>query len=222
MKNVQLKKLLYNATAPARMQWFFNNQRIRHSLPAARLALLGSGTSVNESFHHEINTWFRNQGDIYASTAELQLRIGFLGKLQAHSCALYSPTLRQLRHANVLSRSIMAWAFPGDVWNSYCALQAQCGTDVLAPARLPLREARQRVARLIAERAASVRGKPAARDAAPSGRRGAQKKPAAWALLESLRDRRVPRIKRTAFTLKRKPASRGASGQASAARACQR
>ena len=222
VNNVQLKRLIYNATAPARMQWFFNNQRFRHSLPAARLALLGSGTSVNESFHHEINTWFRNQGDIYASTAELQLRIGFLGKLQAHSCALYSPTLRQLRHANVLSRSIMAWAFPGDVWKSYCALQAQCGTDVLAPARLPLREARQRVARLIAERAASVRGKPAARDAAPSGRRGAQKKPAAWALLESLRDRRVPRIKRTAFTLKRKPASRGASGQASAARACQR
>ncbi|CAK0831613.1 unnamed protein product [Prorocentrum cordatum] len=222
VNNVQLKRLLYNATAPARMQWFFNNQRFRHSLPAARLPLLGSGTSVNESFNHEINTWFRNQGDIYASTAELQLRIGFLGKLQAHSCALYSPTLRQLRQANVLSRSIMAWAFPRDDWKSYCALQAQCGTDVLAPARLPLREARQRVARLIAERAARVRGKPAAREAAPAGQRGAQKKPAARALLDSLRDRREPRIKRTAFTLKRKPASRGAPGQAPAARTCQR
>ncbi|CAK0818359.1 unnamed protein product [Prorocentrum cordatum] len=222
VNNVQLKRLLYNATAPARMQWFFNNQRFRHSLPAARLALLGSGTSVNESFNHEINTWFRNQGDIYASTAELQLRFGFLGKLQAHNCALHSPTLRQLRQANVLSRSIMAWAFPRDDWKSYCALQAQGGTDVLAPARLPLHEARQKVARKIAEHAARVRGKPAARDAAPAGRRGAQKKPAAKALLDSLRDRKEPRIKRTAFTLKRKPASRGASGQAPTARARQR
>ncbi|CAK0806321.1 unnamed protein product [Prorocentrum cordatum] len=144
VNNVQLKRLLCNATAPARMQWFFNNQRFRHSLPAARLALLGSGTSVNEPFNHEINTWFRNQGDIYASTAELQLRIGLSGKLQAHSCALHMPTLRQLRQANVLSRSVMAWALPGDHWKSYCALQAQCGADVLAPARLPLREVLRR------------------------------------------------------------------------------
>ncbi|CAK0883072.1 unnamed protein product, partial [Prorocentrum cordatum] len=208
VNNVQLKRLLYDATASARMQWFCNNLRFMHSLPAARLALLGSGTSVNESFNHEVNTWFRNQGDIYASTAELQLRIGFLGKLRAHCCSLHSPTLRQLRQANVLSRSIMAWAFPRNGWKSYCALEAQCGTEVPAPARLPLREARQGVARRIAERAACVQIKPAA-----AGQRGAQEKPAARALLDSLRDRRAHRIQKTAFTLKRKPASRGASGQ---------
>eukprot|EP00959_Pyramimonas_sp_CCMP1952_P346096 7248898-Pyramimonas_sp.AAC.1 len=84
----------------------------------------------------------------------------------------------------------MAWAFPVDDWKSYCALLEQRGADVLAPVRLPLREARQRVARLIAENAACARGKPAAREAATAGRRGAQKKPAARALLDSLRDRR--------------------------------
>ena len=221
VNNVQLKKLLYNATAPARMQWFFNNIRFRHSLPPARLALLGSGTSVNEAFNRDINAWFSNQGDIYASTAELQLRVGFLGKLQAHNCALYSPTLRQLRQANVLSRSIMAWTFPQEHWNCYCGLQAQRGTLVLAPARLPLREARQRVARQIAESAARSQRAPSARDAAPARRRRAQKKPAARVLLDNLRDRKVPRIKRTAFTLKRRPASSGVADQARTARACQ-
>ena len=102
---VQLKKLLWNATAPHRLQWYFNNLRFRHSLLPSKLSLLGSGTSRNEALHAEVNRWFRNQPEVFASTVELQLRVSTLAKLQAHNCALYSRTLRQLAPAEVLFRS---------------------------------------------------------------------------------------------------------------------
>ena len=120
---VQLKKLLHNATAPCRMQWYFNNLRLRHWLPEKMLALLGSGTSVNEAMNHEINTWFRNQPEIYSSTVELQLRVGALGKLQAHNCAMYSPTLRQIRPANVLARGTSTFSFSDQAWRRFCREQ---------------------------------------------------------------------------------------------------
>ncbi len=101
-----LRRIIYNACAPARMQWYFNNLRHRHGLPRSKLALLGSGTSPNEAWHSEINKWCSNQPEIFAITAELQLQVTVFGKLLSHNCALYSPTLRQLRPSNVLHRSV--------------------------------------------------------------------------------------------------------------------
>ena len=70
-----LATVLWCAGASDRVQWALNNQRLRHSCHPAHLPLLGSGTSPNESLHHELNTWFRNQPEVYSTTLGQQLEI---------------------------------------------------------------------------------------------------------------------------------------------------
>ena len=57
---VQLPLLLFrSACNETRLEWYFNNLRIRHAMRPTRLALLPSGTGSNEALHAEINGWFR-------------------------------------------------------------------------------------------------------------------------------------------------------------------
>ena len=84
------------------------------------LALLGSGTSPNESLHAELNQWFRNQPELYITTLQLQLDFGVLAKLMAHSAAMYRPTLRQLRQQTVLSAVTEYFRIADNPWRKYC------------------------------------------------------------------------------------------------------
>ena len=113
---VQLRKLLFNATAPSRMHWYFNNQRLRHDMDPSKLALLGSGTSPNEALHAWLNQLSKNQSEWYLTTAEMQLSVNALARLITHNCALYSPTLRQLRHSEVLCRACATQTIPDSNW----------------------------------------------------------------------------------------------------------
>jgi hypothetical protein len=54
-----LHPLLCNLAGPAKCQWLLNDTRYRHTVRPERLPLLPSGTTSNESLHHEINYWFR-------------------------------------------------------------------------------------------------------------------------------------------------------------------
>ncbi|CAE7827729.1 unnamed protein product, partial [Symbiodinium sp. CCMP2456] len=54
-----LHRLLVNLTTPAKIQWLFNDTRYRHACKMSQICLLPSGTTSNESLHHEINSWFR-------------------------------------------------------------------------------------------------------------------------------------------------------------------
>ena len=48
-----------SACSETRLEWYFNNLRIRHAMRPTRLALLPSGTGSNEALRAEINGWFR-------------------------------------------------------------------------------------------------------------------------------------------------------------------
>ncbi|CAE7582461.1 unnamed protein product [Symbiodinium sp. CCMP2592] len=56
---VSLHRLIVNVASPAKFQWLLNDTRYRHSINRQELVLLPSGTTSNESLHHEVNVWFR-------------------------------------------------------------------------------------------------------------------------------------------------------------------
>jgi len=141
-KGLRLCRLVANAAQPGRTQWYFNNLRLLHSLPAHRSGLVGSGTCANEAFHSEMNRWFRYSSEAYSSTLQLQLWMSVLAKLLAHTSALYRPTLRQLRHQDVLARVCASLRCPENSWAAHCG-QGCDGARPLAKAALPLRLARQ-------------------------------------------------------------------------------
>eukprot|EP00435_Cladocopium_sp_Y103_P014108 s4470_g3.t1 len=70
-----LAHLLHQAADGERLEWLFNNIRIRAKLSVAEKILLPVGTTSNESLHAEINGWFRQTQSIHQSTLKLKLGI---------------------------------------------------------------------------------------------------------------------------------------------------
>ena len=56
---VTLHRLILNVASQSKVQWLLNDTRYRHSVERQSLVLLPSGTTSNESLHHELNHWFR-------------------------------------------------------------------------------------------------------------------------------------------------------------------
>jgi hypothetical protein len=136
-----LQHIIWAAAAPNRVEWYFNNIRFRRTLSMKKLALLGSGTSPNESMHAELNRWMRNQPETYSATLELQLEIAHFGKLFAHNAALYHPTLRQLTQSEVVARSVFNLRYPERDWNAFCRMLSVDAR--IHSAHLPLYEKRK-------------------------------------------------------------------------------
>jgi len=183
---VPLRRLICNAARPTRAQWLFNNLRLLHDLPRNARSLVASGTTANEAFHAEINTWTRNAGEVYRETVELQMSIAVLGKLLSHTSALARPTLRQLRPAEILARQVAVLRIPPESWLRHCEVGSQGGAS-LTRARLPLQLSRGRLRRRLWSWA---RTRPSEQ---------LKKRPAGHALMNRHRPRGVP-SKRTAFT----------------------
>ena len=95
------RKLLWNETAPDRMEWLFNNTRLRACVNAENLALLPTGSTRNEDFHKEVNTRFGNMPAVHLPTLSLQLRALQLASLMKFCSAAACPTLRQVRPRGV-------------------------------------------------------------------------------------------------------------------------
>ena len=106
------RKLLWNETSSDRMEWLFNNTRLRASADPCHVALLPTGSTCNEAHNKEINARFRNMPELHLPTLELQLRVFQLSSPLKHCCAATRPTLRQLRPRSVF------WA---GVWLSLMA-----------------------------------------------------------------------------------------------------
>ena len=136
MQSKTLAHVLWSATDSERLQWYFNGLRYRRAMAPHRLALLGSGTSPNESLHSEINRWFGNQPELYVHTLQIQLRINTIAKLMTHNSALYSPTLRQLDQQTVLATASGKWRFPDEVWTLWCGQNVD-ESDIAQKADLP-------------------------------------------------------------------------------------
>ena len=124
-RSKKLKDVLASAAAPDRIQWYFNNLRMRHALPSRYWSLLSSGTSPNEALHAELNKWFRNQPELYISTLILQLRVNQIAKLIVHNSAMHRPLLRLHNHHTLLIALAWNWEFEiGDAWSGWVDSQA--------------------------------------------------------------------------------------------------
>jgi len=137
--NREVRQLLWTATAPARIEWLFNNIRARHSVEPSRLGLLARGTMSNEALHAELNGWFRQIQQLHQSTLELKLRVLTLRKQLAHNSAMFHPTLKQLPANMVLAATLGAPLWEADAWQEWCAPLQTSGRT--AKAALPMRNA---------------------------------------------------------------------------------
>ncbi len=159
-------RMLWCATTADRLHWLFNGCRLRRSVDPKMIALLGSGTSPNESLHAEINRWFRNQPTVFSTTLSLQLSVCQLGKLLAHNATMYRPTLRQMDQLSILHVCSRTIRFCEESWNSYCSRLLR-GQSVLLQSLLPRKRERQeisaRVRDWIMKRPARALKRPAAR-----------------------------------------------------------
>jgi len=150
----ELTRHLLNITSSTRVEWMMNNLRILHSMPAHLRPLAATGTTCNEAFHAEMNQWFRNGKSTYRSTVHVQLSCGTLAKLLAHSHAWRSPSLRQQRHDEVLTRTVFATSLTAASWRSYCERGTRGGWPLCA-ASIPFFRIRQRLQKVLRERRGS-------------------------------------------------------------------
>ena len=133
--NRKLFKLLFSAADHSRSEWYMNNCRMRHMISPKRLALLPSGTTSNESLHHEINAWFRETQKLHQATLQLKLATMQLAKNICHNNALYWPTTRQVAQAELLARATSAALWEPREWQAWCAELA----DLKKPSKAKLR-----------------------------------------------------------------------------------
>lgn len=155
-----LAHLLHQATDGERLEWLFNNIRIRARFSVAEKILLPVGTTSNESLHAEINGWFRQTQSIHQSTLKLKLGILTLSKLLSHNAALYSPAARQMMSSQVLARRIGNGLWSKDEWNAWAHRSSE-------KAQLPVEKTRQgeasRLKRFLAKKPAVLCKRPAAK-----------------------------------------------------------
>jgi hypothetical protein len=112
--------ILWSAAAVDRIEWYFNNSRMRHSISTSQFNLLHSGTTSNEALHAEINNWFRQTQTIHQATVQLKLQVMGLSKLIAHNSAMYRPTSRQMSASAVLARSTCCPIWTNRSWRDWC------------------------------------------------------------------------------------------------------
>ena len=152
MQSRPMRNVLWNSATADKVAWYWNSIIVRRSMPMHMVSLLGSGTSSNESLHHEMNTWWRNQPEVFPSTLALQMRVGSLGKILTHNAAMYSPPLRQYTQTEHFAMLLAQLNIFDDVsWRTWCG---EC-------TELPLREHRLSLqARLRAQTTPKVKTKP--------------------------------------------------------------
>ena len=160
------RQILYTACAPARLQWYWNNLRVRHNFPQKFLAMLPSGTASNEALHSEIRAWFRETQQMHRSTLELKLRVLHLSKMITHGSAMQRPTLRQISSSVVLARCVCLspWSQKGS-WEEFAS--------VMGKAVLPLNRRRKYEAEQVRQQSfkrPAVRKRPAMKHRTPFNR----------------------------------------------------
>ena len=117
--NKEVRKVLWAATAPDRMEWLFDNLRVRHAMGAPARALMPSGAASNEALH--INgTSIRS---LHKSTLRLKLCIMHFGKLLAHHVASCYPGIWQTSEAVLLARALASNVWTENTWEKWCLEQ---------------------------------------------------------------------------------------------------
>jgi len=120
-----VRQVLWSACSPQRLEWLFNNQRVRHALSPLQRALLPSGTTSNEALHSEIKPWTRSTHEVHRSTLKLKLRIVTLGKQLVHHIATCYPLARQTADGVVLARGVGAPLWNDESWKADSSRQGE-------------------------------------------------------------------------------------------------
>eukprot|EP00438_Fugacium_kawagutii_P031302 Skav215324 [mRNA] locus=scaffold1788:60702:61796:+ [translate_table: standard] len=116
-----VRTVLWNACSPQRLEWLFNNQRVRHALSPLQRALLPSGTTSNEALHSEINSWARSTHEIHRSTLALKLQIYTLGKQLVHHIAACYPPARQTAENVLVARAVGTDLWTEAAWKAWAS-----------------------------------------------------------------------------------------------------
>ena len=109
----ELRKVLWSACAPDRLEFLFNNLRMRHAIDPSARALLPTGTTSNEALHSEINSWTRQIQGMRRSTLQL--------KLLSRNIALCHPPVRQMRDNTILARASCTSLWSQKSWSRFCS-----------------------------------------------------------------------------------------------------
>ena len=194
----RLGHVLWCVAAPEKVAWLFNAIIVRRSLPSTWMTLLSSGTTSNESLHSEVNRWWRNAPEQFPTTLELHLRVGHLGKLLAHNSALYSPTLRQVPHEQVLALAVRGVSFEEEGWRSWC--------DAGARAEVPLFTQREELSARLSQQPKAPKTKDLYKVMKKPAAGAAFKRPGAHVQVQKVNVARAQakKLRRTPFSLKRR------------------
>lgn len=126
--SIRVDKILHALAGVDKVEWLFNSLRYRRALPLPVRMLLPSGTTSNEALHAELNSWFRQTQRMHRSTLALKLQCLQLGKLLAHSAALYMPSARQMPWTHVLARALPRPLFNQQTWQRWVVEQRRTQT----------------------------------------------------------------------------------------------
>ena len=137
--NKEIFKILWSACAPDRLEWLFNNIRLRHTLSREHLRFLPSGTASNESLHAEINSWTRSTNALHRSTLSLKLRYYLYIKRLSHYLATCFPLSHVTTETMLLARSLRNSLWSPEEWQTWCSCQNSEGKR--RKASLPLVDA---------------------------------------------------------------------------------
>ena len=147
--NKEVFKILWSAVAPDRLEWLWNNLRLRHGMTPQERAFLPSGTSSNEALHAEINAWLRTANSLHRSTLLLKLRLMHYRKLLAHHVAMCFPFARVTAEGVILSRALAKPLWSEASWLAWCNEQQDNGKGPQNKAELPLVRAREEEASVV-------------------------------------------------------------------------
>ena len=159
-------RIVANVASAVKFQYLLNDTRYRHSVDRRELTLLPSGTTSNESLHHELNTWFREtaaclhsqnialrsllsvirirtKAHIHKSAFHLKLRLFHFLKLLLHNQALYKPMQQQVTQSALVHRALQGRKnviLPAAAWKTWCSGLTGAG---VVPKKATLRVAKQ-------------------------------------------------------------------------------
>ena len=111
-----LATILWDATAPTKIRYYFNNLNRLWLIPKEQRLQMPSGSASNESLNHELNACFRNIPKLHRTTLKIDCACFHFLKLMAHNCAEYMPSDYIMSQQLVVNHNVSAFRFSKLEW----------------------------------------------------------------------------------------------------------
>ena len=120
-----LSTILWRATKPTKVGYYFNHLRRLAAVPERQRPQLSSGTTAVEVLNKEINNVFRHVQYMYQSTLILGCEAFAFSKLLTHNVAEYCPTDIIAPQSLVLAHNMAAWGLTDPEWQTVRATETE-------------------------------------------------------------------------------------------------